>query len=337
MKFNILRQDYRINRIKIVKNNPVNPVILSLFFTLASFAADGTFEKADSGLLRYSNPLYWNPDVARGVGATATFKPRTAFRSMNLLLDEDLVIGQMLFTPLFAATIQNGDAVHTITFDNAGANSLVTIPGDRAEVHFDVPVVLANNTTLVISKTVPANRLNASRFTQPVTGRGDIAVVMATGALGNVHSNILHFAQSVHISGGIALHGSPATQKRPEYLVLSAPNTYPGGTRVLSGKLAATAPAGLGTGDIVVGAYGELRLEAPGATHPAASLALFSAVHDKPVHAAVFLGASASVTNTVSTLLINGVKHPPGFYTAKSPEAARDYFSGRGVLRVADE
>ena len=311
--------------------------LLSILLLLpaAHAAVDGTWVKHTTAPRNYSDILNWSPDIARGAGATATFNPRSSYATFQILLDESPTLGQLLFTANGGARIFNSNAVHTITFDNGRENSRVTIPCERASVHIDVPLILANNTTLAVSKSVTITRANETRFTQPVTGRGDISVSMSGVSPKDENRCVLRFEAPIHISGGIAMQGTPTQFTRAEYLVLAAANTYPGGTRVFSGILNARAPGSLGTGDIVVGAFGELRLDASAATHPRASLALFSATHDgRPARARVNLGPTPATTNTVATLLVNGARQPPGFYTAPSHEATQPFFAGLGVLKV---
>ena len=298
-------------------------------------AADGTWTRVSDG--PYFNSLSWKPDVARGAGATAEFRPTGGMRSFNILLNENLVIGRMMFASNSGITFSSDKGARTLTFDNGDANSLISIPCERVSVHFEVPVVLANNTTLTISKTLNNSNLNQTRFTQPITGDGNLSTIMSTAALRSIYSNNVCFAAALKMSGGLTVNGSPAQTKRPEHVILSVANTYPGGTQVFSGKLVARAPGSLGTGDLVVGAYGALFLDVSGATSPRAALALFSGSHaGKPAFANIDLGASPSVTNTVSSLHVNGQKQPAGFYSVANPKELKDYLSGNGVLQVGE-
>lgn len=305
--------------------------IMFAYLPIISPATDGVWLTDSEGTYFYSDTENWeNGIVAEGAGATAEFKgPKNA--QVTTIIDRDVTLGRLLFPNASGGTsILSGD--YAFIFNNGSEKSEITSVGNRVKPHFNVPIVL-DNTTLRFSRTADGRACTPVHI-DAVTGTGNLEIYVRMNY--NKRTDLFTHLKfhNINISGYVSIEGSAVKEDCKEKVFFETPNTYTGGTFVYSNRLVVAASGGLGSGNVLVGADGELTLDASSAIDENATLSIMSDIDSETnelYFGKVHLGTSADIENVVGRLYFNNEKQANGIYTS---ETHPEVFLGNGILRV---
>ena len=175
---------------------------------------------------------------------------------------------------------------------------------------------------------------NGSLDISNIGGTAKPVTIGANGATIDTNGNAVAFANTIGNGGTGAL-----TKVGTGTLILSAANTYTGGTTINAGNLTIAANGGLSTGNVTVAAGATLELST-GVT--AAHAINTSTLTLAGTTSMVLLDATTAgtVQDTLAALTINGVAEPNGTYGGTGSGATNILpadFTGLGVLAVVPE
>ena len=284
----------------------------------------------------YSDSANWSGGKkAGGAGATLSFHAYNVVGLYHsMCVDEDATLGVInLPSTRGALSITNNASGHGFIFDNGASDSLIQVTDPRfyAPRHINIPITL-DNTTLKIICVLGGDKSTSTMIFNSFAGNGNLYVNNCTGTPDAGYLQIMRISGLISITGNLTLDNSPTYARiTGDALHIDGKNnTYPGGTFVKAGNMYVHQTGGLGTGNVFVGAYAILTLNASDAINPDATLSFTADPEGASMLRKVNLGPSGTV-NTVRGLMFGNDRQPPRTYTAVSDP---DYFTGAGTLIV---
>lgn len=284
-----------------------------------------------TGTAAWNNPTNWYnvtdgvnnsdyPHVPGDVAREENSGTGTELDSITLELNEDITVGEILFTwpSDNSVYINAGVAGSRLIFDNGGSQAKLWFGDGDA------------NPALRIQVTCPVV-LSDDLFVDYQTSRNDgYFSGIVSNAAGESHSITFDVRDGDDSGDCFSLQGSSS-------------NKYSGGTTVLRssgsfGKLVLKKNGALGTGDVTVESTGRLEFQDIGATDDMIANGASVNINFSGANSGMLI-LDSGVVETVSRLYVNGGQCAGGTWGSSS--SAADHvddtrFSGAGVLRVLE-